>query len=139
MREKTWKMDSAALDFRAAQDFDALVPRDGPWYSNDCGDLIGDVHLVSPLGGGPLGLPTAVTVAIRASWSPAHMNIVIRNNGVRQKIAFRPVKDRVSYWYGINYEPKLPTRDIKALIPDMRYIPSEGTKSNVYNEGNQLS
>ena len=49
-----------------------------------------------------------------------------RNNGVRQKIAFRPAKDRVSYWYGINYEPKLFANDIKALIPDMRYTPSEG-------------
>ena len=121
-------MDSAALDFRAAQDPEALAPRDGPRYSSDVGNLVGDVHLVSPLDGSSLGLPTTLSVTIRVSWAPAHLNIVFVNNGVRQKIAFRPVKERVSYWYGIDYEPNLFTLDVKKSIPDMFYIPSEGQK-----------
>ena len=126
LRDRTWKIDTTALDYRAAQEPEALVPRDGLWYSSESELLAGDLVLVSPLEGASLGLPTTLSVSIRVSWHPAHLNVSFVTNAVHQKVSFRPVKDRSCHWYGIDFEPNLFPTEVKNQIPHMCYIPGEG-------------
>ena len=125
MADKLWHFSSKALDFRAAQHEFAMIPRDGPWFSNWEVTLHGNVSLTSPQQGNSLGLPEELFVTVRISWSPAHVTIRFTDEGVLQKITFRPWFGSPAFWTQGTYDWKAFTRKMKLATPLMFYIPSE--------------
>ena len=57
MARELWRLSSDALDFRAAQNEDAVIPRGGPWYSRWGNSICGTMRLASPMGENSVGLP----------------------------------------------------------------------------------
>ena len=98
LTEKVWHFDTVALDFRAAQNESAMIPREGPWWSDSEVTLRGTVVLTSPLQGGTLGLPEEIFVTMRVSWAPAHCVIRFGENQVLQKISFRSWQGTTPNW-----------------------------------------
>ena len=98
LRGTLWALDSAALDFRAAQNVVAMVPRDGRWFSIVDDHTKGKLVFTSPLQGRTLVLPVDIFVGIRASWSPAHMAIRFENDGASRKISPTPLRNFPSIW-----------------------------------------
>ena len=125
LREQLWALDSTALDFRAAQNELAMVPREGPWYSSCEDNLEGTVTLTSPLQGATLSLPEQIFVTVRVSLTPAHLVIRFTEAGVLQKISFRPLHNQPSSWREGIFQPDAFTREVRMNHPAMFWIPSE--------------
>ena len=125
LTEKVWHLSSEALDFRAAQNETAMIPRDGPWYSNWECTLSGPMRLTSPLEGNTLGLPTEIAVSMRVSWTPAHCVIRFQNKEILQKISFRPWQGFASFWKKGTFDANVFTREHKLAAPLMFFIPGE--------------
>ena len=125
LRQQLWAFDSTALDFRAAQNESAMIPREGPWYSSCEDNLKGTVKLTSPLHGSTLSLPEEIHVTVRVSWAPAHLVIRFEEAGVLQKISPRPLNTQPSGWREGIYQADVFTPEIKLDHPAMFFIPSE--------------
>ena len=104
LREKLRPMNSAALDFRAAQNGQAIGPRGGPWFSFIDDFPTWRITLISPLHGRTIGFPEDIDVNIRATRSPAHLNVTFGHVGVNQNVPSRPLQTNPAFWRRGAYE-----------------------------------
>ena len=125
LTEKLWHFDTMALDFRASQNEFAMIPREGPWWSDSEVTLVGTVDLTSPLQGGTLGLPEQLFVTMRVSWSPAHCVVRFEENDILQKISFRPWQGTTAYWRRGTFDTNVFSREQRLSTPLMFFTPSE--------------
>ena len=94
MRDRSWILASAAVDYRAAKNRAALAPRDGTRCSSHEEENTGASALASPTEGSRLRHPAEITVRAPYFMAPAAIYADLRERRTVRKYSPRPRTDR---------------------------------------------